>query len=271
MVEKIAMDIGGTHMRVALVRGKKIVKKKIVDTPKTKTAFLNILCGLIDLYNSSKVVGIGIGIAGPVRNGKVFDGPNLPLKNFDMKKYIERKYKKRVEIANDVDCFALSELKLGSRKKNFIFIAFGTGIGGGIVRGGKLYVGNGYASEFGRMKLGSKKKSWEDEWTEVKKKIKREFGARTLISDLVKKRSRKGDVLLGDVSLVIGRGIAALVNKLDVRVVYIGGGVREAGSGFLRMINAVVKKELGSKVWRNVDVSWGSIKDGGLSGAGLLV
>ena len=267
MGEVIAMDIGGTHMRIALVRGRKIVKIEVIDTPKTKTIFLKTLCGLIDKYNSSKVRGIGIGIGGPVFNGKVLDTPNIPLKKFDLKKYVSKKYKKKVGVDNDVNCFALAELKAGSKDKNFILVAVGTGIGGGIVINGEIVRGRGYAGEFGVMNFGNR--NWEDEWNESKKMIEKGFGKEVRFSDLLKKRSRKGDLILKKASADIAKGLASLDAAFDPEVFYLGGGIRESGRTFLKMI----QKEYDERIFfkNRKKIKWVTLDNEGLIGASLLV
>ena len=82
----VALDIGGTSMRVALVHKNKILRYIQIPTPKTKKEFLKKLYWLIESVNSRKVKGIGIGIAGPLSDGKILNAPNIPLKNFDLKK-----------------------------------------------------------------------------------------------------------------------------------------------------------------------------------------
>ena len=93
---------------------------------------------------------MGTGEPGPLENGIIKNPPNLPLRNFNLKKELEKRFHKKVVIENDVHCVALAEAKLGCKKKNFVVLAFGTGIGGGIIIEGKLYTGQGYAGELGQ-------------------------------------------------------------------------------------------------------------------------
>ena len=154
----IAFDIGGTNMRCALVRKNKIVDYVQVPTPKTKDNFIKKMEEFIKKFDSPKVHGIGIGIAGSVNKGKLINAPNLPVKHFDFKKHFQKKFRKTVEVANDASCFALAELELGSKLDNFILITIGTGIGGGIIANGKIYHGSGYGVELGHIIV--RKKAW---------------------------------------------------------------------------------------------------------------
>jgi predicted NBD/HSP70 family sugar kinase len=267
MRDVIAFDIGGTHMRCALVRGRKIIDMEVHDTPKTRKDFFKRFDAMVGKFNSSKVKGIGVGIAGPVYNGVVLDTPNLVLKKFDLKSYIKKKYKKRAGVANDADCFALAELKVGAKLKNFILITVGTGIGGGIVIDGKVYNGKGYGSEFGLMKTG--KLSFEEKWRLNKKAAKKEFGKNVLFNDLVKKKSRKSDLILRRSASDLGKGIASLISIFDPEAVFIGGGIRESGNYFLNMI----RKETGKNIsfGNKKKIMWTTLDNQGLIGASLLV
>ena len=62
-------------------------------------------------------------------------------------------------VENDANCVALSEARLGCKKKNFIVLTIGTGIGGGVIIDGRLYIGQGYAAELGHVVIKEGKES----------------------------------------------------------------------------------------------------------------
>jgi predicted NBD/HSP70 family sugar kinase len=272
----IAFDIGGTSIRCGLVRDRKILKLIRCETPKTRKAFLEKVVEMGNEFMDKNITGIGIGFPAPIKNGVVKNPPNIKLKNFDLKNYLKKKFKKRVEIANDVDCVALAELKFGIKKKNFFVIALGTGIGGGVVVDGKLYHGgSGYGSELGHILIDGK--DFESLWKETKKKIIKEFGKGVLVRDLVKivggkKEQRsieKAKEILEEAADYLGEGIASVVSVLDSEVVVLGGGVRDSGKGFLKMVNKAVKKY--SFLPGKIKVVFGKVNEGGVLGASLLV
>ncbi|MCW8965355.1 MAG: ROK family protein, partial [Candidatus Pacearchaeota archaeon] len=236
----IAFDIGGTSIRAALVKNNKIIEYFKIPTPKKKKLFLEKIDELVKKFNSISVKGIGVGIPSPVKDGVVKNAPNIALKNFDLKKYLQKKYKKKVEIKNDAGCFALAEAKLGTKSDNFILVTLGTGIGGGIVINGEEYRGTGYGAEFGHMYL--RDKEWESLWKNTRKKIKREFKEQILIKDLVRMKSKKAENILDEAADYLGQGIASLISAFDPEVVLIGGGLRESGHSFLKQIRRKVKK-----------------------------
>ena len=263
----IAFDIGGTSIRCSTVENNKILEYYKIPTPKIKKEFLERINELIKKFNSPKISGIGVGIAGVVENGIVKNAPNLGLKNFNIKSYLENKYHKKVFVSNDVNCFALAESIIGVQNKNFILIAFGTGIGGGIVIGGKTYRGLGYGAEFGHMYFEGK--HWEKTWQENRDQIKKEFGDNILFKELIKMKNAKAKKLLEDITESMGIGIASLIDAFDPETVVIGGGIREAGKPFLDLLNKKIRKY--SFLPKKTPITWTKLDHPGTLGASLLV
>ncbi len=264
----IAFDIGGTNIRCGLIQGRKILKLIRRDTPKTQKAFLNSIVEMGLSFIDNDVIGIGVGFPSPVKDGVVKNPPNIDIKNFNLKKYLEKKFRKRVVIANDVDCAALAELKIGIKKKNFFMIALGTGIGGGIVIDGKLYHGgSGYGSELGHILI--RGRDFESLWKGTKKKIEKEFGKGVLVRDLCKMRNKKAREILEEASDYLGEGIASVISVLDSKVVVLGGGVKDSGKVFLKMVNKAVWKN--SFLPKKVKVIFGKLNEPGILGASFLL
>ena len=153
MTKVIAVDLGGTNLRVSLVQNNKIIKYMKDKTPKTQKELENLLFKNIEHLMEKDVKGIGIASAGPLEKGIIKNPPNLPLRNYNIKAALEKRFKKKVEVCNDAHSVAFAELKLGVKKKNFIVLTIGTGVGGGIIIDGKLYEGQGYGGEMGHIIL----------------------------------------------------------------------------------------------------------------------
>ncbi|XP_033098876.1 bifunctional UDP-N-acetylglucosamine 2-epimerase/N-acetylmannosamine kinase-like isoform X2 [Anneissia japonica] len=163
----LAVDLGGTHLRVAIVTNSgEIVHKLSKSTPDTNEGKLLELLNMlqeasvkaIDL--NCRVLGVGISTGGRVnpRSGivmhstKALDGWD----EIDLRSPISAKLHLPVWVDNDGNCAALGERKFGHGKnvEDFITIATGTGIGGGIVLGSKLIHGNNFcAAELGHVKV----------------------------------------------------------------------------------------------------------------------
>jgi len=256
MSKIIAVDLGGTNLRVALVKDNRILKYIKKKTPKNQNKLLLEMSDSISKLIDNDVKAIGVGSPGPLSNGIIKNPPNLPFRNFNLKKYLENKFKKRVVIENDAKCVALAESKLGCKKKNFIILTLGTGIGGGIIINNKLYTGShGYAGEINGIVLDNGK-SFETLWKEKKGNIK----------ELFDKKDKKR---LETVSMYLGQGIASLINIFDPEVVILMGGAREAGQPFLNMIKNHAKKYI---VLPTIpDIKWSKLEHPGILGASLLV
>ncbi len=150
----IGVDLGGTNLRAALVTREGEVVKKIKE-PSTGLAggdVIRLLKNAIDQLMSPDVKGIGIGVAGVLdREEKMITiSPNIPpLTGFSFKEF---HYPIPLYVENDANAAALGEACAGAGKnfKNFVLMTLGTGIGGGIIYGGKLLK---MAAEVGHMSI----------------------------------------------------------------------------------------------------------------------
>ncbi len=152
----LALDVGATNIRIALVN-KTIIKQKVKTlTPKTKNQIINKLIELINNY--SDYVSVCISIAGVENKGKIQNVLNMDLDNVPLRKILGHKLKKNIFLENDARCAGIAESVYGSGKNadNFILLTLGTGIGGAIFINSKLYTGTGSAGEIGSMYLDNK-------------------------------------------------------------------------------------------------------------------
>lgn len=266
----IAVDLGGTNLRVSIVRDNKILRYTKNKTPKTRKELVDLLFRQIEHLMDKDVKGIGVSSAGPLKDGIIKNPPNLPLRNYSMKADLEKKFKVKVEICNDAHCVALAEERFGVRKKNFIILTLGTGIGGGIIIDRKLYEGQGFAGEMGHIILdGGKDFESLAAWKSTKKVTTKVFGRELLISDLVKIKNKKSEEILNKITNYLGQGIGSLINVFDPEVVVLAGGVREAGAVFLKKIKREAKKY--SVLPKTTPIQWSKLDHPGTLGASLLI
>lgn len=268
MAKKIGVDLGGTNMRVGIVENDKVIKYLSKETPKTKDELLEGLTNIISESLSEEISGIGIACPGPLKDGAIKNTPNLPLKNFNLKKFLEKKFGKKIAIENDAKCVALSEIKFGVKKKNFLVLTFGTGVGGGIIIDSKLYTGNGNAGEMGHIIL-SEGKDFEKHWQESKEKIKAITGGSPMIKDLMKSKEKEAEKILEGIYQYCGQAIGSLINIFNPEAIVLMGGAREAGKDFIRGIQKEAKKYV--IVPDMPDILWSKIEHPGILGASLLV
>jgi glucokinase len=270
MVKLIAVDLGGTNLRVSLVENHSILKYIKNKTPKTKNELIEMLFNNIDALMNKDVKGICVASAGPLEKVIIKNPPNLPLRNYNMKEALTKRFRKKVEICNDAHAVAIAELHLGVKKKNFIILTLGTGVGGGIIVNGVPYRGQGLGGEMGHIILDDGR-DFESlvGWKNIRKVTKKEFGEELLISDLVKLNTKQSKQLLQKIAVYLGQGIGSLINIFDPEVVVIAGGVRETGSYFLNMIRKEAKKY--SVLPRDTPIQWSKLDHPGTLGASLLI
>jgi glucokinase len=159
----IGVDLGGTNLRIAAVNGQgKLVEKVTLGTQVAlgRSRVLDDMCDAIrhlsDKYhNGSNLVGIGIGVPGIIdmETGMVRESPNLPgWSDYPVRNEIEQRLGTRVFLENDANAAALGEKWLGAGQQvdDMAMLTLGTGVGGGLVLGGRVWHGmNGMAGEFG--------------------------------------------------------------------------------------------------------------------------
>lgn len=175
-----------------------------------------------------------------------------------------------VELANDANCFALAEARLGAgRGAETVFgIILGTGVGGGVVIGGRaLYGGQGIAGEWGHIVLdpegapcycgrrgcmetlvsGPFLEAFYEQQTgtamplaEIVARVEQDPAARATIDRLI---------------TWFGRGVATVINILDPHVVVLGGGVSNINELYTRGVDAmgpwVFNDQVHTRVVRN--------------------
>ena len=155
-----AVDLGGTHLRVALIDdGGRIFKQLKQETPKGDSALciVNALVNAAQQWDSDKlpVVATSIMVPGAVDSEKavVLQAPNLPsLVNFELKAELEQRLGWPVFLENDANAAAVGEMWMGAARccRDVISVTLGTGVGGGVILDGKLWRGShGSAGEIG--------------------------------------------------------------------------------------------------------------------------
>ena len=281
---KIAVDIGGTKTEVAVISKGKIKEIVKFKTPHTKKKFCDELVEHIKgISKGKKIKGIGVSVASTTYKGVIFNPPNLPIKNFDLKGFLKKKLRVKVEVENDGNCFALAELKHGYGKKynTFIIVAVGTGIGGGIIINKKLYSGHGAAGEIGHMIISDSNQkdgsgihgsfeaiaSGKALVKLAKKRLGKEYFAYELV-DMAKKGNKKAQKILDEVSYYLGEGLTSITKILNPDAIILTGGVILDGGS---MILDTAKKILNKNTHINPKVHISKLKKGAIIGASELV
>lgn len=156
---RIGIDLGGTNMRVGLVKDGLVIKKEIVPCPSQadEKEVLDCLENLLERMMCPEVESIGIGVPSVVDavEGIVYNVANIPSwKEVPLKRLLEEHFSVPVFINNDSNCFTLGVKQFGQGRqfRNMIGMTIGTGVGAGIIVNDELYGGqNTGAGEVGSL------------------------------------------------------------------------------------------------------------------------
>ncbi|MCI9031786.1 MAG: ROK family glucokinase [Clostridia bacterium] len=151
----VGIDLGGTNIKTGIVDEQgKIIAKSSIPTKSERTAdevAFDMAFEVLNIVKTNKIsmdelVGVGIGSPGAINSGAgiVDYSPNLGWYNVPIAELILKRVKKPVKVSNDANVAALGETLFGAGKgyKDTILVTLGTGVGGGVVIGGKLFEGN---------------------------------------------------------------------------------------------------------------------------------
>ena len=164
MKHAIGIDLGGSHTMAAIVdqRGRildKFKRELTAHDPKYVVGEIaNVVAKATRALKREKVVGIGLGSPGNIdaKSGLIRYSPNFGWHDVPLGALLLKKLGQKVHILNDARCAALGEFEHGSGRgtRDFALITLGTGIGGGIVAGGRLVLGNAMgAGEIGHHQI----------------------------------------------------------------------------------------------------------------------
>ncbi len=264
----IGVDVGGTKVEGLLVDVSReadlILDRRRVETPAldaeaTARTIVSVARDL--LAGRSDLIAVGVGTAGMVTlDGVVRYAPNVAWREFPLRERVERETGLPVYVDNDANVAAWGEFRFGAGRgsNDMLLVTVGTGIGGGIVTGGKLYRGaHGFGAEIGHVIVEpngplcgcGNRGCWEQ--VAAGRAIDR-LGRATALEHpesrmvelaggdpaqvrgpVVTVAAKEGDPVaigvLAEVGRRLGEGIAGLVNILDPDVVVVGGGAIEAG------------------------------------------
>ncbi len=160
----IGVDLGGTNLRAAAVdRSGKMLDKisGATNFSEGRDAVLQDIVTAIqkmrEKHGAAGLAGIGVGVPGFIRmkEGFITGSNNLPyLENFPVRDEISRRLGTVVILENDANAAALGEKWMGAGRDvdDLVLLTLGTGIGGGIISGGRVLRGFvGMAGELGHI------------------------------------------------------------------------------------------------------------------------
>lgn len=281
----LALDVGGTNFRLALVgedggilkqcRGKNPSEDGPGDAIRT---ILEAASDLLSGVERGSLAGMGIAIAGLVtpETGVLLTSPNLlSWYNTPVKDIFQRELGVTVYVGNDANMAVLGEHRFGAGvdSDDVVYLTWSTGIGGGVISGGRLLTGSrGFAAELGHMTIdlnGPKCNCGSIGCLEMMASgtaIARfavealSGGAASAITGLaggdpakvtartVAQAARSGDRVALDVlrtaATNMGVGLVNLVHIFNPEIIVLGGGVSQSGDILFPTVREVVAERI---------------------------
>ncbi|MDO8287946.1 MAG: ROK family protein [Parvibaculum sp.] len=250
---RIGIDLGGTKIEgVALLNDGREVARQRVPTPRSNYA--DTISAVVDLVTrieteTGQTGTVGIGMPGAISpaTGLIKNANSTWLNEMPFNADLEAALKRPVRIANDADCFTLSEATDGAAAgaPSVLGVIIGTGVGGGLVINGRLHSGpNAIAGEWGHNPLPwilpdempgpdcyCGKKGCIEVWNSGPafeaeyKSIEKETLNATEIVTAARAGHRPAKSALRRYSDRMARALAHVINIIDPHVIVLGGGM----------------------------------------------
>jgi predicted NBD/HSP70 family sugar kinase len=295
----LVADLGATHSRIAvcdleatplaeacrdvdIASGPDIVLSWVLETFERLT---------VEAGRSARDVrAIGIGVPGPVdfAAGRAIHPPIMPgWDDYPIRDRFEERYHVPVLIDNDVNIMALGEYwVMQPQVEDLIFVKVGTGIGSGLIVGGRLQRGaRGAAGDIGHIQAGpasvicrcgnpaclEASAGGAAIARELRAKGYETAGSRDVVA-LAQAGNRDAIKAVREAGRLIGSVLAATVNLLNPAVISIGGDVAEAGQQLLAGIRETVYQRSTALSTSELQIITGALGDrAGIIGAAALV
>ena len=158
MKYRVGIDLGGTNIVSGVVdENYNIIAKAKLKTncPRSAQEIIADMAKTVTLalekagIDISQVDSVGVGDPGSIepKNGIVLYSNNIDFNNVELGKILSNLLGKPIFVENDANAAAYGEYLAGAGKgtENFVMITLGTGVGGGIIIDGKLFVGSNYS------------------------------------------------------------------------------------------------------------------------------
>ncbi len=285
----IGIDMGATTIKAGVVdRSGTIVEQTVVETKADRGPSAVVrqigyaLKDLLGKFRQTECSGIGIGSPGVVNAdaGTVSHPPNFTdWGDVELARLVGKNFTLPVFIENDANCAAIAEARFGAgiEYKDFLFIIWGTGVGGGVILNRKIYRGPyGGAGEVGHVSvdyngrkcncgnfgcieayIGQRYLSVRTrEILEAADPDRAPSGIVRLVDGhlnriepaIISRAAEMGDPLAIEIfqeaGMLMGCAVASILNVLDLRIVVIGGGISAAPQFVFNSIESTLKSRV---------------------------
>jgi glucokinase len=308
----VGIDVGGTKVAAAVVEGVELVE--CVERP-TETASADALLDQIAVLageavakagrGEARAIGAGIPSQIDAASGTALASVNIPLTGVPVRDELGKRLGVPVFVDNDANCAALAEAQLvpDPPADELVMLTLGTGVGGGIVIGGRIFRGaTGLGAELGHVVVDGREDApaapgelprpgsleWHCSGGGLEREATRcarehpdgELGRRLAERGRVSGRDAVAGARAGDARALelmdgygrwLGIGIATVVNVFEPKRVVIGGGISEEADLFLDAAVAEAARWALPALWERTTVGLAQGgADAGAIGAALL-
>lgn len=289
----IGVDVGGTKVAAGVVAHEGSIEARLEQHTEvaSEDALLAQLDALVEeLRRDADVAALGFGLPSRIdqRHGRAVASVNVPLMDVNFRDRMRERHGLPIAIDNDANAAAIAEWHAGAARgaDHVVMLTLGTGVGGGLILGGKPYRGaTGSGAELGHIvveldgrpcRCGGRGHLESFATGLAADELARDrIGPGSSAHDLVR-RAHAGEPealeLLAGIGRYLGAAIASFVNALEPELVVIGGGFGEAAGEFLlpsaREVIAQDALPPGRDSLRIVAAQLGG--DAGVIGAGMI-
>lgn len=276
------VDIGGTTCKAGLFTDEGNLLDKWEFKTDTSNQGADILPHVAEQINSkiqqfqlnpSKVLGIGLGVPGPVSNAGIVHGcVNLGWKEKDVVQELMAMVHIPVRAGNDASLAALGELYAGSGigKHSLLMVTLGTGVGGGLVYQDQIIHGaHGAAGEIGHLIVNPKEPErcncgrrgcleqyvsatgicrmatqMMSEYRDIHTSLDMEHLDTKKIFEAAQNQDGIGVLVVEKFGHILGAALANLAVVFDPEMIVLGGGVSNAGEFLLKLVTSNFKEKV---------------------------
>lgn len=246
----IALDVGGTNIRAAIVENAKIKNKKIIKektlSHRTKKQVLTQIINIIRKLPKKHLFdceGIALGLPSKIdsKTKEILYTTNIPkLKDLNIIKELEQEFNLPVKIANDAECFLLGEKHYGLAKNysSVVGLILGTGLGLGIIKNNRLISQyNFFRKEIIFYKYLD---GYFEDYCSSKFFNKKGFSG----EELFKKASKKNEKAINifkEFGTHLSKAIEKIILKTKPEIIVLGGSISKSHKFFKKTVTSEVK------------------------------
>lgn len=276
----IGVDLGGTKVALATLRDRQLSESIVEPTDRSGArALIEQLVRMIDAARTEASVAVGVGVPSVVQfdEGIVVSSVNVPLADVPLRRVLSERLSMPAFVDNDATVAALAEAhdeQLNPVTRDLVSLTVGTGVGGGLILGGRIYRGaTGAAGELGHTIVGLDIASTLPARTDFPQPGSLEYVAaghaldraaaevaqgnpdsvlgrmhvegRPVLGPDAVKAAQEGDAAAARTVAIwgerVGIGVANAINTFDPEEVVIAGGAARAGELLLEPVRRVAR------------------------------